>query len=467
MTTSITAQATDTLGNQGALVASAVDVLNVPPGVVLTSGATQLFDGESSTYSYSISDPGDDMVSAVSVSCGTGVLSNAVNDDASGSFDCTFPTVGTTTVSVAATDDDGETGAAASIDVTVAQSNREPIVDPVTGDATALVGDTKVYSVSATDPDGDALSYSWSVVAGAAMFDGPSTSTEARIAFLAPGTVELAVDVDDGNGHVVTRPFTIAVTAPPPPPEPEPTLEPTEEPTTEPTPGPTNEPTPEPTQSSPAPDLPPGPQSSPPPQDSGSGGGPGPGSPPPDEPQVGVDASVPIAVGGADMEAISPNSDGRMDAVTVTVTFSEPVQWSFELLGTDGMVMRTADTGRTLTTEWDGTLDGKPAPDGTYRWQVTGRDMAGNPIEPVSDEVVVDRTAPKIMRVRFHRASRAGRGRGMVAVTVGETSNVHVMLVGRRRTFSVAMVRCPDHETVGISWTGRDIRGRKIPRGTY
>ena len=72
---------------------------------------------------FSISDPGADTVTAVTVDCGANggdPATNATFDDDSGSFDCTFPDGdATSTVSASATDDDGATGAADTQDVTI------------------------------------------------------------------------------------------------------------------------------------------------------------------------------------------------------------------------------------------------------------------------------------------------------------------------------------------------------------
>src|SRR5205085_871774 len=70
-----------------------VHVDNVPPHVTLSaSNDPSVDEGSTHSYHYSISDPGQDIVSTVSPSCGVnGTLGNASNNDTSGSFDCTFP----------------------------------------------------------------------------------------------------------------------------------------------------------------------------------------------------------------------------------------------------------------------------------------------------------------------------------------------------------------------------------------
>ena len=67
---------------------------NVAPTVTLDAGNDlSVSEGSAHTYSYTISDPGADTVSAVTTSCGangTKVAGSDANTDTSGSFKCTF-----------------------------------------------------------------------------------------------------------------------------------------------------------------------------------------------------------------------------------------------------------------------------------------------------------------------------------------------------------------------------------------
>ena len=89
-------------------------------------------------------------------------------------------------------------------------TNSAPTVDAnITGDSTASEGDSKAYSIGATDPDGDTLTYAWSITAGSsgASINGSSTGSSVNIDFTDGPTnpVTLQVLVDDGHGHQVTR----------------------------------------------------------------------------------------------------------------------------------------------------------------------------------------------------------------------------------------------------------------------
>jgi hypothetical protein len=92
--------------------------------------------------------------------------------------------------------------------------NTAPNVGNITGDNSANEGQTKSYSVSATDPDGDALSYAWSITSGGsfAHIDGAANTNSASLVFDdGPGTVGLQVVVNDGNDHPVTKNLSISV----------------------------------------------------------------------------------------------------------------------------------------------------------------------------------------------------------------------------------------------------------------
>src|SRR5207302_1828588 len=126
----------------------AVSVANVAPTVHLSATNDLLVnEGTTHTYSYSISDPGVDTVSAVTTSCGangTKVASSDTNTNTSGSFQCTFPDgPASSIVSASATDSDGATGAADTQTVTVA--NVAPTVT-LSGPSAANEGETKHYT---------------------------------------------------------------------------------------------------------------------------------------------------------------------------------------------------------------------------------------------------------------------------------------------------------------------------------
>jgi hypothetical protein len=201
----------------------AVVVSNVAPTVTL-SGSTSAGEGETKSYSYTTSDPGQDTFSLVSQSCGTnGTLSNDSFDSATGagSFDCTFPDgPDSSDVSVQVADSDGDNSNTDTKTVTIA--NVAPTVS-LTGDASADEGQTKSYSYTTSDPGQDTFSLvsqscgtngtlsndSFDSAAGAGSFDctfpdGPDSSDV---------SVQVA-DSDGDNSNTDTKTVTIANVAP-------------------------------------------------------------------------------------------------------------------------------------------------------------------------------------------------------------------------------------------------------------
>jgi hypothetical protein len=116
-----------------------VTISNVAPTVTLSSEnpLTPYATMTERTFNYSISDPGDDTVSAVTTSCGSSgskVPGSDTNTNTSGSFRCVFDTApASSTVSASATDSDDDTGDADTQTVTVIGHA------PVASDDTATV----------------------------------------------------------------------------------------------------------------------------------------------------------------------------------------------------------------------------------------------------------------------------------------------------------------------------------------
>ncbi len=188
-----------------------ITVNNVSPSVAFTTPTAAANQGQTISYSYTITDPGADAITSATPDCGAGgTVSNATNTNDSGSFDCTFTTDGTKTVGISVADSDGGTD---SDSATVTVTNLGPTVGAVTGDATALEGETKTYSVAATDPEGDALTYAWTVTAGDATINGAANASSVDLDLTdGPSSVTLEVVVGDGHpGNDVTETKTITV----------------------------------------------------------------------------------------------------------------------------------------------------------------------------------------------------------------------------------------------------------------
>jgi outer membrane protein OmpA-like peptidoglycan-associated protein len=88
--------------------------------------------------------------------------------------------------------------------------------EPATTSKTARPGEIVELSVSASDPDGDPLTYTWSASAGTVNGSGPRATFDTT--GLAGSTSTVSVVVSDGKCEV-TKNFVVAVEALTPPPE--------------------------------------------------------------------------------------------------------------------------------------------------------------------------------------------------------------------------------------------------------
>ena len=91
--------------------------------------------------------------------------------------------------------------------------NSAPQVGEIAGADDGTGGVDGTYSVAASDADGDALTYAWSVVQGNASVSSGGANAAASVFFPdGPSAVQLQVVVDDGHGHSATCTLDVAET---------------------------------------------------------------------------------------------------------------------------------------------------------------------------------------------------------------------------------------------------------------
>jgi hypothetical protein len=128
-----------------------VTVNNVAPTVHL-SGATSADEGQTKTYTYTVSDPGTDPNPTISEECGT--YGSYANTLAANSFDCTFPD-GPASSTVKVTADDHDPSNNVGLDyINVSIANVAPHV-VLSGANSANEGQTKTYTYIVSDPGND------------------------------------------------------------------------------------------------------------------------------------------------------------------------------------------------------------------------------------------------------------------------------------------------------------------------
>jgi hypothetical protein len=170
-----------------------VEVANVAPTVVLTGPATA-DEGDTMTYSYTVTDPGDPNP-AITESCGAN--GTWIDTPAPDTFECSFPDgPANSNVSVAAVDPAGDTGNDV---ISLHVANVAPGV-VLTGTSATDEGLTETYSYTVTDPG---LDPNPAIVEGcganAAYVDTPALDSF-RCTFAAgPATSSVGVDANDGD----------------------------------------------------------------------------------------------------------------------------------------------------------------------------------------------------------------------------------------------------------------------------
>lgn len=105
---------------------------------------------------------------------------------------------------------DGHVAASASVMITVLPANRPPVLDPI-GDRNVQTGATLTITLSASDPDGDPLTFAAAPLPTNAALD-PTT----RMFSFTPdatqiGSVDVTFSVSDGRGGTASETITIAI----------------------------------------------------------------------------------------------------------------------------------------------------------------------------------------------------------------------------------------------------------------
>ena len=196
---------------------------NTPPTLTgPTASVGQVSPGGAITLTLAATDPDGDTLSyawAQTPASPAGTFSSTT----AASPTWTAPAVtGTQDFTLAVTVTDGK-GASkqSSINVTVVglQLNRPPSVDAITAPSTLVAGTTGDFSIRASDPDGDPLTYTWEQTAPATpgAWVGATSGTSAQWYSPPVGaqtSFTLKVSVTDGRNAPVVQTVTVPVTVP-------------------------------------------------------------------------------------------------------------------------------------------------------------------------------------------------------------------------------------------------------------
>ncbi len=178
--------------------------------------------GGTSTLTVTASDPdGDTLTYTWSKTSGPGTVTITPNGTStSDSVTAGFDATGEYEIEVLVEDGNGGTATDTVTVIVTEQPNDPPTIDTpasATPD-TIQIGESTTLAVTASDPDGDTLTYTWSKVSGPGTLTvspngtGADTSTAT---FGAVGNYELQVRVADGNGGSATSTVTVTVNGDP------------------------------------------------------------------------------------------------------------------------------------------------------------------------------------------------------------------------------------------------------------
>ena len=198
---------------------------NTPPTITgPTASVGQVPPGGAITLTLTATDPDGDTLSyawAQTPASPAGTFSSTTA--ASPTWTAAPAVTGTQSFALAVTVTDGKGGSKqGSINVTVAvggQTNRPPSVTAITAPNTLLAGTTGDFSITASDPDGDPLTYTWEQQAPTTQgtWVGATSGTSARWYSPPVGSetrFTLKVSVTDGRNAPVVQMVTVPVTVP-------------------------------------------------------------------------------------------------------------------------------------------------------------------------------------------------------------------------------------------------------------
>jgi hypothetical protein len=228
-TTTFTLKVTISDGNGGS-VQSQVNVSVAPPILqnnpptmnTPTASATTINEQEAITLSVSASDADGDPLTYSWTQTAPASPTGTFSSTTSASPTWTAPDVtanGTYTLRV--TVSDGQGGSVqGSVNITVQKVNQPPTVAAaITGPSSLLAGSTGSFSITATDPDGDPLTYSWDQTDPATQGTWVGSRTGSSAQWYSPvvgaqTSFTLSVSVTDGQSTPVVRTVTVPVTVP-------------------------------------------------------------------------------------------------------------------------------------------------------------------------------------------------------------------------------------------------------------
>jgi flagellar hook assembly protein FlgD len=173
----------------------------------------------------------------------------------------------------------------------------------------------------------------------------------------------------------------------------------------------------------------------------------------------------------------SPNADGRQDALTLKMTLSEAAAWRVAFAQANGPVLGEATgSGATVTSSWDGLVEGTPVADGSYTWTLTATDGWSNVMAARSGTVAVD-TVPPVLSALMPAAGAPAATFSPNAdgatdtLTMGfsttEAGSVDVTVTDALATVVRRFSATARAGSGTVAWDGRNTAGAYVADGLY
>ncbi len=192
--------------------------------------------------------------------------------------------------------------------------------------------------------------------------------------------------------------------------------------------------------------------------------------------QIMVDNTPPAITVSPEYRVFSPDGDGSRDDLPVLQSGSSEVRWVGRFLDAAGNVVRTFrwTDGRPVDFRWDGRDEGgEPLPDGTYRYRIGARDLAGNDAAVTVDEIRID-TAVRRIGIDLETPAFSPNEDGMqdemrFPVTVDMPDSLVNWRAEVRDSGGRVMrtMTGPAPMPQRLRFDGRDDRGEVIPEAVY
>ncbi len=206
----LTAYAIDLAGNRSNNQNIAVTLTTSQPPVLAAIGNKSVNEGSNLSFTISATDPDGGTLTYSATGLPTGAVFNVSTRVFS--WTPTYVQAGSYSVTFTVTDAGGLSDSETTV-ITANNVNRPPVLNTI-GNKTITVGQSLTFSVSATDPDGDALTYSASGLPAGATFNASTRVFSWTPAAGQAGSYNITFTVTDSRGLSNSETITIAVTAP-------------------------------------------------------------------------------------------------------------------------------------------------------------------------------------------------------------------------------------------------------------